>query len=121
MYMSPSLANWQSIGTVHSTFAPVSTKMNGPSAEGITAPSAGRLTPLIRLTINVAPTSSAPVLPAEINASPLPSASACKPTAIDVFFPAFKISVGWVSIWKTSSACKSSKAPISSPFSAAQA
>ena len=43
-----------------------------------------RRTPLRRLTISEAPTTSAPVLPAETKASPLPSLSACMPTAIEL-------------------------------------
>ena len=42
----------------------------------------GLLTPLILFVISVAPTVTAPVLPAETNASPLPSLSSLKPTAI---------------------------------------
>ena len=111
----------QSIGTLPSAFAPVSTRIKGLSAVGITAPSAGRLTPRMRLTRNVAPTSSAPVLPAETKASPRPSASARRPTAMEESRPAFKSAVGCSSMENTPSACRISMPERSSPSCSAQA
>ena len=48
--------------------------------------SAGRLTPRRVRTIRLAPTWSAPVLPAETNASPLPSFSRFRPTTMEESF-----------------------------------
>ena len=55
-------------------------------AVGITGPMAARRTPRIRLTSRVAPASSAPVEPAEMNASPSPFFSMVSPTVREESF-----------------------------------
>ena len=67
-------------------------------------PMAGRFTPLMRLTMRVPPTTSAPVLPAETKASPPPSASIWSPRAMLLSLYCFIIAVGSASIGKTSGA-----------------
>ena len=96
--MEPITPNCIKYSGLHSTFAPESISMNIPSSFGITGASAARLIPRIRFTIIVAPTTSAPVLPAEMNASPCPSASCRSPSAIEQSFLARIISVGGSSI-----------------------
>ena len=54
---------------VHSAFAPASMRMAWPSFVGRTGENAARRIPRMRLTSSVAAVSSAPVLPAEMNAS----------------------------------------------------
>ena len=75
--------------------------------------------PFILFTINVAPTTSAPVEPAETKASPSTSASIFMPTAIEQSFLPLITSVGSSHISITVSACLICKAVISSPFSCA--
>ena len=68
-------ANWSKNSGVHSAVAPQSMSTVPPVFVGITGPIAALLTPLMRLTISVAAVNSAPVDPAETNASPPPSLS----------------------------------------------
>ncbi len=87
---------------MQSTFAPPSISIKQPSLFGITGANAILLIPLIRLTIKVEPTTKAPLLPAEIKASPSFAANRCKPSAIEHFDLDFIISPAWSSIVITS-------------------
>ena len=99
------IPNCISISGRQSTLAPPSIRIRWPFAVGRIGARAGRFIPLSLFAINVEPTTSAPVLPAETKASPLPSARACKPTAMEQSFLLLIISVGssWISI--TDSVC----------------
>ncbi len=66
--------------------APQSIRSAGPLAVGITGASGERSTPFILPTTNWPPTSIAPVLPAETNASASPCFTRFIPTTIDEFF-----------------------------------
>ena len=114
------MPNCSSISGRHSLFAPPSASMKKPSDFGMSGANATRLTPLMRLTSNVAPTTSAPLLPADANASPLPSAKARRPTAIELCFLARVIAVGSSSIVMTSGQSMISKSEtLTFSFSAA--
>ena len=79
------MPNWVSISLLHSAFAPESISIKQPFSFGMMVGMAVRRTPLRRLTTSDAPTTIAPVLPAETKASPCPSLSARIPTAIEQF------------------------------------
>ena len=89
---------------MQSTLAPLSISIKKPLSLGITGANATRLTPLIRLTIIVAPTTRAPEFPAERNASPSPAASFFSPSAMEELFLLFIISPAESSIVITSGA-----------------
>ena len=113
MYTAPIRPNCASISGRHSLFAPPSQSMKKPSDFGISGAKATRLIPLMRLTISVAPTTSAPLFPAEAKASPRPSASARRPTAIELSFFVRMISVASSSMVITSGQPMISKSEIS--------
>ena len=72
---------------MHSALAPQSTMMVLPPALlGMAGPMEALRIPLTRLTMRVAPVSSAPVLPADTTASPLPSLSRLSATAMEESF-----------------------------------
>ena len=71
---------------MQSILAPQSTSTASPPTVGISGAIAARRMPRTRLTSSVAPESSAPVLPAEIKASPSPARSICSPTVMDESF-----------------------------------
>ena len=75
---------WRTAGRT-SVLIPLSMTIALPLAVGITGANATRLTPLMRLTMNIEPAPIAPELPAERNASPSPSLSRRKPVAREVF------------------------------------
>ena len=75
-----------SISGRHSTFAPQSSSRYALFLAGTMVASAGRLTPRRVRTMRLAPTWSAPVLPAETKASPLPSLSIFRPTTMEESF-----------------------------------
>ena len=93
--------------------------MKLPLSPGSIGDGAILLMPLIRLTMKVAPMTSAPVLPADTKASPLPSESRLSPRAIEEFLPDFIISFGSSCISKTSSVWTISMPLRLRPFSAA--
>ncbi|MNE84841.1 hypothetical protein D3C87_1667060 [compost metagenome] len=66
----PNIANWFSISGLQSAFAPTSSKIPNPDFNfGTIDAMAGRNTPGIAFTLNIDPTSIAPVLPADANES----------------------------------------------------
>ncbi|MNI75205.1 hypothetical protein D3C73_1313370 [compost metagenome] len=66
----PKIANWFNISGLQSALAPTSNKIPKPDFNlGTMDAIAGRNTPGIALTLNIEPTSMAPVLPAEANES----------------------------------------------------
>ena len=75
-----------SISGRHSTFAPQSSSRYALFLAGTMVASAGRLMPRRVRTMRLAPTWSAPVLPAETKASPLPSLSIFRPTTMEESF-----------------------------------
>ena len=87
-----------------SALAPASSSMNGPLSEGISGASAARDTPLIRLTMKVPPMMSAPVLPADTNASPSPAASWRMPSAMEQSLCSLRMDLGSSSMLITSGA-----------------
>lgn len=93
---------------VHSAFAPASMRMAWPSFVGRTGENAARRMPRIRLTSSVAAVSSAPVLPAEMNASPPPCASILAPSTSEEFGCCFTTAAGSQCMSTTSSALASS-------------
>ena len=70
--MDPILANWTRCDGLASTLAPQSISSDTPFAVGISGASGGLSTPLMRPTITWPPTSTAPELPADTNASASP-------------------------------------------------
>ena len=75
-----------SISGRHSTFAPQSSSRYALFLAGTMVASAGRLMPRRVRTMRLAPTWSAPVLPAETKASPFPSLSIFRPTTMEESF-----------------------------------
>ena len=71
--------------------APLSMSIKKPLLPGTMGANATRLIPLIRLTIMVAPTTSAPLLPADTKASPFPWATRRRPSAMEESFFSFMI------------------------------
>ena len=71
---------------MHSALAPESSSSTRPPLQGSWVGSAARRMPRIRLVTSVAPDSSAPVLPAEIMASPSPSLTMRRATDMEESF-----------------------------------
>ena len=107
----PMNANCSRNSGVQSAVAPQSMSMTLPVAVGIIGPMAARRMPFTRRTVSVAAESSAPVDPADTNASPPPSRSICKPTTIEDCGFFFRTVAGSSCISTTSSAFA-----ISTPF-----
>src|SRR6266853_411822 len=82
-YTEPRCANPTSSLGSQSTLAPASSTSTGCLAVGNRAPMAGRCTPACRRSSRVAAAITAPVLPAEMNASDLPCFCRLSPTAMD--------------------------------------
>ena len=99
---------------MHSAFAPQSMSMTPLPPLGMTGPNAARRMPRMRFTVSVAPVSSAPVLPAETTASPLPSLSRFSATAMEESFFLRVAVLGSSSIEMTSRASTISM-PLSPP------
>ncbi len=105
MYIEPIFANCTRCDALASTFAPQSISRAGPFAVGIRGASGDLSTPFILPTTNCPPTSIAPVLPAETNASASPCFTRFMPTTIDEFFFFLMAITGGSSKPITSSAC----------------
>src|SRR5690606_24128062 len=95
-YKLPSMANWLSISGLQSAFAPTSSNIPLPLLSfGTWVAIAGLDTPGIVLTLNIAPTSIAPVLPADANESMTPFFKSSKPLAtLELGFWVMAL-VGW--------------------------
>ena len=84
--MEPIFANCNKWDGRASTFAPQSTSKDTPFTVGINGANGGLSTPLILPAINCPPTNTAPVLPAETNASASPAFIKFSATTIEESF-----------------------------------
>ena len=94
IYALPIIANCCRYWGLQSTLAPQSINSTGPFTVGRIGANAGLFTPFIRRTISVAPASTAPVLPAETNASAPPFATSSSAFTSDESFFLFIAMVG---------------------------
>src|SRR4051812_17612337 len=107
-YSRPITANWRSHSAVQSTVAPPSTRICGARpGTGIGTAIAGRATPLIRPMRNSAAAMAAPVLPALVIASALPSRTSSAATTTDASLRV-RTAAGGSCIATSSDACTTS-------------
>ena len=115
MYTVPRCAKPTSSRAEHSTLAPASSMSTGPSMVGSRVPTVARSTPSKRPSRTVEAASSAPVFPAEMNASDSRRACSSRPTTMLDFRLRRTACSGFSAIPITSGASTSSSRLRSSP------